>query len=373
MGIGNGEFHDIDSIWYARVGSAFCMTMMLNVFTPNILTWLRLCCCDAAKRKRMREIAVTQKKLNESYSGAIFKLEYRYPTVLNVIFVTMLYSSGMPILYPIAAVTFGVMYITDKVALLRLYNRPPMYKASLARLTLNILPIAIVFHLCMAVWMYGSNTLASHPLSYHNTTYTLSLMRKQAQIEFLAGNNTAAENVAHQFNIVSRIEKLNGFIPFFLLLCIVIYFILKFLVWWWVVWATECFIKIISCGKCGIHSRVAPERKFLPGYTEPHVMYVGDIRGMYLTTVEKEQGWICKQNEDGVLQRYKVWMEDGDMTGLRHERGTKKATWEVIRDTALHTYDISENPNYSDAFGGARRRSIGGAAVGASLGAGGGV
>ena len=111
-----------------------------------------------------------------AYSGAIFKLEDRYPILLNVIFVTLTYSSGMPILYPIAACTFGIMYMTDKIALLRLYNRPPKYKASLAKLTLDILPIALVLHLCIAVWMYGASSFASHPVTYGNTTYTMSIV-----------------------------------------------------------------------------------------------------------------------------------------------------------------------------------------------------
>ena len=121
----------------------------------------------------------------------MFKLEYRYPTLLNVIFVTLTYSSGMPILYPIAACTFSIMYMTDKIALLRLYNRPPMYKASLAKLTLNILPIAIVLHLCIAVWMYGASSFASHPVTYGNTTYTMSTVSTDMLLnEGMNGNTT---------------------------------------------------------------------------------------------------------------------------------------------------------------------------------------
>jgi hypothetical protein len=69
--------------------------------------------------------------------------------------------------------------------------------------------------------------------------------------------------------------------------------------------------------------------------------------------------------------RYKVWMRDGSISGLRHRKGSKKTTWEVIRDTALHTYDIAANPNYADAFesNAARRRSRT-MATGAMLGAG---
>ena len=64
IGIGNGEFFDFTTGWYARVGSAFCMTMLFNTVTPNILIWLRLCCLDECKRTKMRKDAVTQRQLN---------------------------------------------------------------------------------------------------------------------------------------------------------------------------------------------------------------------------------------------------------------------------------------------------------------------
>ena len=189
----------------------------------------------------------------------------------------------------------------------------------------------------------------------------------------LLGNTTKdsiASSFDEQFNLFSRIETVNGVIPFITFSFIIIYFLLKLLVWWWVVWITQCCLNVLSCGRCGSTEQIAPERKFLPGYTEDHVTFVADSNEGHLTRVEKEQGWVCKQNSDGILLRYKVWMEDGSMSELRHHKGEKKKTWQVIRDTALHTYDISENPNYSDAFSG-RRRSVKGALGGAVLGAGG--
>ena len=162
---------------------------------------------------------------------------------------------------------------------------------------------------------------------------------------------------------------MNGLLPFLLLLFIMTYFVLKILVWWWVVWITTCFCKVITCGHCGSSSSIVPTRKFLPGYTEPHIVFVKDHQsGGRLTLVEKEQGWVEKVSDNGILQRYKVWMEDGALHDLRHHKGDKKTTWEVIRDSALHTYDITENPNYSDAFG--NRRSSMSAAAGAAAGAG---
>ena len=56
---------------------------------------------------------------------------------------------------------------------------------------------------------------------------------------------------------------------------------------------------------------------------------------------------IIKPNSDGVLERFKVWMQDGGHMD-KHKKGDKKATWECIRYSCTH--DISANPNYADAF-----------------------
>ena len=348
------------------VGSYICLTMLMNTITPNLLVWIHLA-CGGCTRAAMRKRAVTQRQMNMSYSGRVFKLEYRYPTLLNVVFVSMLYSAGMPVLYPIGAVTFTIMYFTDKVALLRLYNRPPKYKASLARLASGAIPVAVVLHLAFAVWMHGGTLLASHDLAFQTSEDGDALSVSGAADLFLGmdANATSGEGAATPpLDFWSRINRLNGFLPFALLFLIVFVALLRVLVWWWVTWLFSCVCRVVTCGTCASAGRVAPERKHLPGFTEPHITHTMSAVDAQLTRVEMEMGWIIKPNKDGVLERFKVWMEDGVTHGQRHSKGDKKMTWECIRDTALHTYDISANPHYADAF--ASRRAMGNVVEGAA-------
>ena len=348
------------------VGSYICLTMLMNTITPNLLVWIHLA-CGGCTRAAMRKRAVTQRQMNMSYSGRVFKLEYRYPTLLNVVFVSMLYSAGMPVLYPIGAVTFTIMYFTDKVALLRLYNRPPKYKASLARLAYGAIPVAVVLHLAFAVWMHGGTLLASHDLAFQTSEDGDALSVSGAADLFLGmdANATSGEGAATPtLDFWSRINRLNGLLPFALLFLIVFVALLRVLVWWWVTWLFSCVCRVVTCGTCASAGRVAPERKHLPGFTEPHITHTMSAVDAQLTRVEMEMGWIIKPNKDGVLERFKVWMEDGVTHGQRHSKGDKKMTWECIRDTALHTYDISANPHYADAF--ASRRAMGNVVEGAA-------
>ena len=54
--------------------------------------------------------------------GIEFMLEYRYANMLAILSVTFLYSSGIPLLYPLACIFFFVTYWVDKFLLLRCYR-----------------------------------------------------------------------------------------------------------------------------------------------------------------------------------------------------------------------------------------------------------
>jgi hypothetical protein len=46
----------------------------------------------------------------------------------------------------------------------------------------------------------------------------------------------------------------------------------------------------------------------------------------------------------------KTWQTDGEVAGVAHSTGVRKRTWEAIRDTQVHTYDIRLNEKYKDAM-----------------------
>lgn len=58
----------------------------------------------------------TQKQLNDLYSGEDFVMSDRYASMLNIVFVSLLYSSGIPALLFTASLTFMFTYVFDKIA-----------------------------------------------------------------------------------------------------------------------------------------------------------------------------------------------------------------------------------------------------------------
>jgi hypothetical protein len=67
-----------------------------------------------------------------------FLLSTRLPVVLNTLFITLTFCSGMPLLLPIAFVSLCVTYWMDKVAVTRFYSKPPNMGDDLARVRQSI-------------------------------------------------------------------------------------------------------------------------------------------------------------------------------------------------------------------------------------------
>jgi hypothetical protein len=80
-------------------------------------------------------------------------------TLLTYVFVTMLYSGGLPLLYPISAAYFGVTYWVDKYLLTKFYRKPPTYDTKLAKSALYWFKWAFVLHFICAYHMFKENSI----------------------------------------------------------------------------------------------------------------------------------------------------------------------------------------------------------------------
>jgi hypothetical protein len=91
--------------------------------------------------------------------GPSFEMIPKYALALNTIFVTLFYCSGMPILLFFGAASLFLQYWVEKYLILRFYCRPPSYNHDINTITLRIIPAAIIFHLAMGIYTYGSEDI----------------------------------------------------------------------------------------------------------------------------------------------------------------------------------------------------------------------
>jgi len=102
----------------------------------------------------------------EIYSGPNFFIHYKYSSILNITFVTMMYGIGLPILFPFAAGALFVLYCVEKLMLYYSYRMPPMYDEKLNRNALILISYAPLLLLSFGYWMLSSRQLYTNEVYY---------------------------------------------------------------------------------------------------------------------------------------------------------------------------------------------------------------
>ncbi|CAK9058692.1 Pentatricopeptide repeat-containing protein At1g63080 [Durusdinium trenchii] len=157
-GLGNlllrGPFEDLTRAWYVVVGATIMTNMLLNMVTPPSITIAMIfvtkfmrCCC----RSRVKH----HSELIQIYTNPDFDIKAKYAQLLTTCFVTLTYSSGMPLLYLFAFGYMGLMYWADKISLLWYSKRPPQYDALLAQESSEAMLYAVALHCIFAIIMFG--------------------------------------------------------------------------------------------------------------------------------------------------------------------------------------------------------------------------
>jgi hypothetical protein len=93
------------------------------------------------------------------YLGPELLFEYRYSTMLNTIFISLMYGTGMPILYLFGFISFWLTYWVDKWTLLRIYQTPPMFNKELLKTSREWINVAIIIHFVFGFWMYSNSLI----------------------------------------------------------------------------------------------------------------------------------------------------------------------------------------------------------------------
>ena len=79
----------------------------------------------------------TRQQYISLYSGPDFVMHVRYSYLLNVIFVTMMYGTTMPILFPIAFLSIALVYFLENFMLFYVCKMPVAYDNTLNKMVLR--------------------------------------------------------------------------------------------------------------------------------------------------------------------------------------------------------------------------------------------
>jgi hypothetical protein len=86
-------------------------------------------------------------------------MNFKYAAILNIVFTTMLFGFGLPILFPIAAFSLLIIYLTEIYLLYYSYRAPHMYDEQLSEAVLKLMKWAPLFYLAIGYWMISSRQM----------------------------------------------------------------------------------------------------------------------------------------------------------------------------------------------------------------------
>jgi len=105
-----------------------------------------------------------QEDYEDINSGNDFMFEFRYSNMLTVLAVAFLYSGGMPIMYPTAAIFFFITYWVDKGLLFRYYRKPIKFDNYMAKRTLGFFKFILLGHIAGFLLMYSLTPILQNDL-----------------------------------------------------------------------------------------------------------------------------------------------------------------------------------------------------------------
>jgi hypothetical protein len=109
LNILGGTLRDFNSRWYMVVGAQMILTILTASISPNVAELIKWPVA-LLTQKFMTNRVLTQAQMNALYEGPEVMLSERYGALLSVLFVVMLYSPGMPLVYMFAIIYFSMAY-----------------------------------------------------------------------------------------------------------------------------------------------------------------------------------------------------------------------------------------------------------------------
>jgi hypothetical protein len=178
---------EFSSEWYTGIGVTIILVQLGNILSCQSNTIYQYFSYKFKLRRAWGSDipALTQAELNKALIGPEFQLSTRYAQTLTTFFVCLTFSSGIPLLYFIAAANFYVNFWIDKYIFVTLCKEPKPYNAHMGKEATMLIPIGVAFHLAMSVWMLSNKEIFSSDVNEQVSLLTKSEQQSSVVNELL--------------------------------------------------------------------------------------------------------------------------------------------------------------------------------------------
>ena len=90
------------------------------------------------------------------YSGPVYEVHFKYSSILLQVYISYMYGTNMPILFPITLLAFVNLYINERIVLAYYYQQPPVYDDDLIRTTVQYMKLAPILMFLLGYWVMGN-------------------------------------------------------------------------------------------------------------------------------------------------------------------------------------------------------------------------
>ena len=111
---------------------------------------------DTGKSEQLIQI-----EYEKIYIGPQFKLETRLSQIIELVWVSFMYSSGLPSLIALNFLNFTIIYWLDKWLLLRFYAKSMNYDEKFSKSVMNELKYPFAFHFIIGRLVYANSNIFS--------------------------------------------------------------------------------------------------------------------------------------------------------------------------------------------------------------------
>mmetsp|Transcript_4428 Transcript_4428/g.6507 ORF Transcript_4428/g.6507 Transcript_4428/m.6507 type:complete len:201 (+) Transcript_4428:5370-5972(+) len=175
LGDAGDTYDDFNPDWYMDTGNAICVFLFTSSFITNIQD-LRMFLQAMLRRLWDRGFKMNLKKdpedeeddepntklkiqddLEELYLGEEFEGDQAFSRMMSTLFVLVLYSSGMPFLYPIGFIFFWTTYMVNKLMIIQFYQKMVTLTRTIPQFSMQFLKFGLIIH------MIGSLVMLTNP------------------------------------------------------------------------------------------------------------------------------------------------------------------------------------------------------------------
>ena len=116
-------------------------------------------CCKRREERIYKTKSTQIYQYLDLYTGPDYIVHYKYSGILNIAYVTMMYGLGLPMLFPIAFISFFIFWATERYQIAYTYQLPPAMDDKMTENAMKLLSYTPIIFLMNGYWMLSNRQM----------------------------------------------------------------------------------------------------------------------------------------------------------------------------------------------------------------------